>query len=368
MVKPVCEDPKARKKAKHREAMVEFRLNKKQKQNNLLLEHRRLEDRMKALVAAAKAAAARTGGTTDTLQKLVVEREILRSQNIALREEIQRHEKFKKIVLEARDDPMEKEESTLLSGDGESGWRVRFEDAAEPSFHFHPFTRDEFDTKIKQFESELKTGKASLVKVGSFFGWDVLRAPLVSASDGKSLLARSKVSKRLRCSLDVHQKMSYTKQKDLSPLVVTPMGWGLHKRTNVSTQVLQEFDQDSIVFVHSIPGPEKALRYFFQVRRAQWTLRDGRRKLMASLVITDSEANRRSREAEDSHDKVEWATEGAINVSVTEVDDNSIDVVCDHWAACESELHAEYLMIQWTQFAVWWEQLIVPTNLLLQKT
>ncbi|KAG6949854.1 hypothetical protein JG688_00014463 [Phytophthora aleatoria] len=50
------------------------------------------------------------------------------------------------------------------------------------------------------------------------------------------------------------------------------------------------------------------------------------------------------------------------------MDEKSIKVVCDHWASCESKLHAEYLMIQWTQFAVWWEQLTVPSNLLLNTT
>lgn len=55
-------------------------------------------------------------------------------------------------------------------------------------------------------------------------------------------------------------------------------------------------------------------------------------------------------------------------MAITEVDGNSIDIVCDHWAACQSELHAEYLMIQWTQFSVWWEQLTVPSNLLLSST
>ncbi|EEY54830.1 uncharacterized protein PITG_08389 [Phytophthora infestans T30-4] len=142
--------------------------------------------------------------------------------------------------------------------------------------------------------------------------------------------------------------MSYTKQKDLSPMIVTPIGWGLHQRGKASTHVLQDFDQDTLVFARDIPGPEKRIRYLFQVRRAQWELADGRRKLTASLAIIDSDANRRS-----------------IQVSVTEMDENSIKVACDHWASCESKLHAEYLMIQWTQFAVWWEQLTVPSNLLL---
>ncbi|KAE9038194.1 hypothetical protein PR003_g7242 [Phytophthora rubi] len=358
------EDPKARKRAKHRAVMVEFRLNKKEKKKKLEAEHQRLEREMKTLVDSARTAAGlEDGGVSAALRELVVEREALQTQNVALREEIKRHEKLQALVHETSEDPTGVEESTLLSH-GESGWRVNFEGGG-PSFYFHPLTRDEFDTTMQRFDAELKSGKSSLSMVRTFFGWEVRKSPLVTASDGKSLLVRTRVSKRLRCSLDVHQKLSYTKQKDLSPIIVTPVGWGLHKRTNVSTQVLQEFDQDAVVLAHNIPGPEKDLRYLFQVRRSQWQLQDGRRKLTASLVITDSDANRRSRDAEGFQDGVEWATEGGIYVAITEVDENYIDVVCDHWAACQSELHAEYLMIQWTQFSVWWEQLTVPSNLLL---
>jgi hypothetical protein len=359
------EDAKARKKAKHRESMVEFRLRKKQGQQRLVAERRRLEKEMKALVEKVNAAAASSNGAdTNERQQLAVEREALRAQNLALREELTRLEKFEKFVVKASQDPMEKEESKLLSSDEEAGWRVHF-DGSNTSFFFHPFSREEFDARMARFDAELTSGKLSLPGVGSFLGWEVYRAPLVaSAMDSTRLMARTRVVKRLKCSLDVHMQMSYTKQKDLSPMIVAPIGWGLCHRDEASTQLLQEFDKDSLMFVHSIHSDGKHLRYLFQVRRAQWKLRDGRRKLTASLAITDSEANRQSREADVSQDEVEWATEGGIQVSITEADETSIDVVCDHWASCESARHAEYMMIQWTQLAVWWEQLTVPSNLL----
>ncbi|KAG7375570.1 hypothetical protein PHYPSEUDO_000607 [Phytophthora pseudosyringae] len=97
-------------------------------------------------------------------------------------------------------------------------------------------------------------------------------------------------------------------------MIVTPIGWGLNQRGKATIQVQQELDQDFARVVHDIPGPEKNLRYLFQVRRAEWKLLDGRRKLTASLVIVDSDANRRSRDVEGSQDKVEWATEGGIQV------------------------------------------------------
>ncbi|KAI9992910.1 hypothetical protein PInf_014848 [Phytophthora infestans] len=358
------EDPKkTQKKAKHRQAMIEFRLNKKEKQKRLVAEHERLEREMKTLAGTVRNAVACSNSVsvTHTLQELEVEREALRTQNLALREEVTRYEKFTTVVLEASEDSTEGEESNLLPSD-ETGWRVG---EGDTSFYFHPFTRDEVDAEMRRFEAELAGGMSSMSLAGTFLGWEVYHAPLIASTlDGSRLVARTRVTKRLRCSLDVHTQMSYTKQKDLSPMIVTPIGWGLHQRGKASTHVLQDFDQDTLVFAHDIPGPEKRIRYLFQVRRAQWELADGRRKLTASLAFIDSDANRRSREAE-TQDNVEWATEGGIQVSVTEMDENSIKVVCDHWASCESKLHAEYLMIQWTQFAVWWEQLTVPSNLLL---
>lgn len=225
------EDLKARKKAKHREAMVEFRLNKKQKQKKLVAEHHRLEREMKALVGGMRAAAACSGGSADALRELAAERETLRCQNMALQKEVKRYEKFQKLVLEASQDPIERDESNLLQNDEEAGWRVNFDGGEETSFYFHPFTRDEVDVAMREFESELESGMPSLSRAGTFFGWEVYSAPLVaSASDSTRLVARTRVTKRLKCSLDVHTQMSYTKQKDLSPMIVTPIGWGLHQR------------------------------------------------------------------------------------------------------------------------------------------
>ncbi|KAG3209869.1 hypothetical protein PC129_g19127 [Phytophthora cactorum] len=268
------EDPKARKKARHRQEMVEFRINKKEKQKRLVAEHHRLEREMKTLVETVRTAAACCSGESVTamLQELVVEREALRNQNMALREEITRYEKFTIAALEASQDPMEREQSNLLPRD-EAGWRVG---EGDTSFYFHPFTRDEVDAEMRRFESELVSGMSSLSLAGTFFGWKVYHAPWVASEvDSTRLVARTRVTKCLRCSLDVHTQMSYTKQKDLSPMIVTLIGCGLHQRGKADTHVLQEFDQDALVFAHDIPGPEKHPRYLFQVRRAQWKLADG---------------------------------------------------------------------------------------------
>ncbi|OWZ05416.1 hypothetical protein PHMEG_00022502, partial [Phytophthora megakarya] len=70
-------------------------------------------------------------------------------------------------------------------------------------------------------------------------------------------------------------------------------------------QLLQEFDENVFVFVHNIPGPDKNLRYLYFIRRAQWQLQDGRRSLTWSMVIADSDSNRRSRSVEELQDNVE---------------------------------------------------------------
>lgn len=357
------EDAKKYQREQHRATMVAFRLKKKQRGQKRKDEHRRLEKQMKQLAAEVRRASSNpsSADATRALRELVVEKEDLKKQNRALREEITRHEHLQRVAQEGVDGGSEKEEA-LLPTDGCSGWRVHFENG-EPSFYFCPFTRKEFDTSMVHFDAELKSSSKALVSVGTFLGWDVQRLPRTVSLDGKSM-ARARFSKRIGCSLEEHLRVSVTKQKDLSPVVVTPLGWSLRDRPAISTQVLQQFDQDSLLFLHNIPG-DVHLRYLFQLRRTEWKLPDGRRKLQLSLAVVDSDANRRSREAEGKQDNVEWFTEGGLNVSLTEIDDKSIHVVSDHWVGCHSSLHAEYMLVQWAQFAVWWEQMTAPTNLLL---
>lgn len=241
-------------------------------------------------------------------------------------------------------------------------------DGGETSFHFHPLTRDDFDATMTRFDAELANGMSSLTKADSVFGWEILKAPLTASSlDSKRLLVRARVTKRLRCSLDLFQQALGMQHKYLTPTIASPLGCGLHQRPKVRTEVLQELDEESTVFAHSITGAHKDLYYLFQVRRAQWETQDGRRKLTLSLAVTDSDANRRSRYAEALELSVEWATEGGVHVPVTEIEENLIEVSCDHWASSESKQHVEHLMIQWAQLAIWWEQLAVLSNLLLSK-
>ncbi|KAG3113134.1 hypothetical protein PI124_g13121 [Phytophthora idaei] len=194
------EDPKARKKARHRQEMVEFRLNKKEKQKRLVAEHHRLEREMKTLVETVRTAAACCSGESVTamLQELLVEREALRNQNMVLCEEITRYEKFTTAALEASQYPMEREQSNLLPRD-EVGWRVGEGDTL---FYFHAFTRDEVDAEIRMFESELVNGMSSFRWLGRLSGG----------------------------TCTTHSWLLRRWTKDLSPMIVTPIGCGLHQR------------------------------------------------------------------------------------------------------------------------------------------
>ncbi|KAG6617707.1 uncharacterized protein IUM83_09549 [Phytophthora cinnamomi] len=228
-------------KEQHRISMVSFRRNKKQMKMRQQSEFLRLEREMKLLVDAVRDAAACSSSsnakvspdktTNETLRELVVQCELLQNANRALRAEIERHETFQKIVVEARQKSVEMETPALLP---QSGWRVNL-DTGAPSFHFHPFTRAEFDAGMGCFDTEL---------AGS--------------------VART---------------------------VVTPIGWSIHHRHNVGTQMLQDFGNDCFVFVHNIPGPDKNLRYLYIVQRSQWLLQGGRRRMVLKMAIVDSEAN-----------------------------------------------------------------------------
>lgn len=193
-------------------------------------------------------------------------------------------------MLKEADLAADKGVNDVLVYDLKPGWRVRFE-RGEPSFHFHPFTKDEYDAALEGFEKKLASGMSSVSMVGTFLGWKVYRAPLTTSVDN-SVVAQVRLAKRVHCPLDVFLTISHRKDKDLSPILLTPVGWSIHQRHEVGTQVLQEFGAESCVFVHNIPGPDKHLRYLLVSRRAQYLLPDGRRRMTATMTVMDSEANR----------------------------------------------------------------------------
>lgn len=164
---------------------------------------------------------------------------------------------------------------------------------------------------------------------GEFLEWNVLHAPVLSAAEDHSLVAMSRFTKRVHCSLSVAAESMNKEERYSWPVIVTPISWGGVTSGRASTQVLQEFDDNSCVLVHNVQGCTN-LRYICLVRRHQWTEREGKRAITYTMLIADSEANKHSRFAEANEDEVQWVTEGGAHQTMIEVDAGTIDVVYDH--------------------------------------
>ncbi|KAF4315823.1 hypothetical protein BBO99_00008937 [Phytophthora kernoviae] len=319
--------------------MVEFRLKKKEQKQQLNNERRRLERQLKLIITAVK------------------------NDNGALRAAVAQYEKLKGVVLNEQQLVLEKNDSTVLPLDKQPGWWVHFSDN-EPSFFFHPLSQPDFNAVPNPCDPDFASSFLPAdVFAARLFGWEVYRSPLTQdVLQNKSTLLRVRFSKRLRCSLDAASVVSRAQEQELCPILATPIGWGTERRHKVSMQLVQEIGPDVRVLVHNIPG-QPSIRYLYLARRARWKLPGDIRKTCFSMVIFDSEANKRSRDSEPSQG-VDWVTEGGGYFTLTEIDENAIEVICEQWVSCESKLHAEYVMIQWTQFLVQWEQAILPSNLL----
>ncbi|OWZ00397.1 hypothetical protein PHMEG_00028414, partial [Phytophthora megakarya] len=121
-----------------------------------------------------------------------------------------------------------------------------------------------------------------------------------------------------------------------------------------------------LVMVCSIPG-DNHLR-FFQLARRQVMLDEasGNRAVQFSVVAADSKANTRNRAAEESASNIEWIHEGGHSIKFTEVDQGTVDIEYNHWAICESELHAQHLYIRWAHYVTtcFWSQRILTPKLI----
>ncbi|KAG7382058.1 hypothetical protein PHYPSEUDO_005324 [Phytophthora pseudosyringae] len=361
------EDRKEQKRRLHRIEMVQFRRKRKEKQQDLRGECHRLEEQVKQAATRAKAVAARGSshnGAPDTLRELFVEIEDLRHQNGALRKQLGRFKAFQHALLEAAQEcDRQQEEPILPTVDENSGWRVYFS-GGEPSFYFHPFSRDAFDTVIDTCTASLALEPPAMNLGGEFLGWSVLHATVTSAVDGHALVAKSRFTKRLRCSLlEVADAMS-KEDRNSWPVIVTPLNWG-GTTGRARTEVLQEFDNNTCVLVHNVQDTRGSnLRYICLVRRHRWTEREGQRVITYTMRLADSEANKRSRIAEANDDDLQWITEGGAQLTIVEIEDGVVDVMYDHWGGCESALHAQYLFVQWAHYALRFEQMVVPAKLL----
>lgn len=82
------------------------------------------------------------------------------------------------------------------------------------------------------------------------------------------------------------------------------------------------------------------------------------------MVIPDSKANKQSREAEHSRESVLCVCEGAAYMTLTQIDDSTLEVTYDNSSGCKNELHAQHLLIEWGHETMRWEALVTPSRLL----
>ncbi|KAF1772424.1 hypothetical protein GQ600_9003 [Phytophthora cactorum] len=368
---------------KHRARTTRYRARRQANHEAMAREHQRLEETLQRTLAAIEQRldhGAKEQDLVTKIQHLALERELLNSQKADLRAAILPYYKFHQLIKkqgfqvsdQERHECKEKDRSRIRDSRWipalptpdrpKEGWRVHFPNG-EPSFFFHPFTREEFDVHLKSCDAILALNPPSIEVTGSLLGWTVHHAPVTGTADDNSLVAHARFTRRVRCSLTDADKMLDTLDIDDWPLITTPLVWGYDQSKRTHCQVLQEFDTDAYVLVRNIPGPVHT-RYVNLARRLLRKQENGRPMTTYATVIAASEANVRSQGAEESGSDVQWIREGGTYIKFAEVDKTMIDVTYEHWSSCHDEVHAQHLFIRWAQYAVRLQQWVLPTRLL----
>ncbi|KAJ8578456.1 hypothetical protein ON010_g751 [Phytophthora cinnamomi] len=326
-----------------RRRMVNWRRLKKEKKAEMLQERRILEKELQLRVREARVARdqMQVGSISEAYRQSLVECAALTSENMALREAIQHQATTKnRLQQEAQEflEQLRPVDSTqtieMLALHGEAEWRVQFPNN-EPYFYFTPFTKAEYGDILER--SDFADRHPCIATVGKILGWTVHFNPLTENAPGESFMARARFTRRLRCSLDESWRILPRLDKNLWPVLVTPRSWELTQSGDMFCQVLQDFSENGHV---------------------DW------REDKYILTIGDSQANARNRDVEGPRDDVQWVLEGGVCITITEMDESTIDVVFDQWAGCLSEKHGRRLYIDWIKFPVDLEQYIVPARLL----
>ncbi|KAF4032609.1 hypothetical protein GN244_ATG15541 [Phytophthora infestans] len=397
------EDEKEWKRQQHREKMVFFRRKKKEQQAELRNLHQQLEQRLQQHLAMQRRAAARA--TRDqrpgqaeekrsAVVHLIAETEALKIENTALRDRIDRHKTLQESVVEAGDgleSAATEPTSSISSRDGSNsdssmsgsslssgssslshmaslqrGWRVHFS-GGEPSFHFHPFSKEQLDAVRQGYDAKL-TVSPPMELVGNMFGWDVERAPLVQHPSLNVLIARVRYTRRIHCAGGSAHATMDKLDSDSWPVLTTPELWQrIHNNVGTS-QVLQAVDEDTYVIARNTLNPTLGVhvRYLNLVSRRRIQLPDGRRSVNYAMAVVTSDANKRSREAEPEAERrrVHWVNEGGAYMTLTQIDRDTLEVVYDHCSGCMNEQHAQYCVVDWGHIVIRWEQLVTPSRTL----
>ncbi|KAK1943038.1 hypothetical protein P3T76_005675 [Phytophthora citrophthora] len=369
-------------KKQRRATLARFRVSKKKKFSDMCNEKEHLELQVKRRLAALNAIACSELDDTSPLEKicnqvclLALESDTLRNENREMYDKLQVLKRTWSLMQEAFMDvngvqnstpsnlyeASEKSQWVSHPRPNESGWRVFFPNC-EPSFYFHPFTREEFETLYQTSMAELLVRCEHVQPVGKLFGWTVHHALSVDGIKDNSPVACARFTLRTGCSLQTLDELVLQSDLKWLPLVVIPPSWNTKHLDTVSSQVLQEFETDAYIMVNNIPG-DTHLRYVHLIRRMPRRTLDGRRSIAYTMAIVDNSENTRSREAEDQRD-VTWAKGGCNMLTITEVDGNTVDVKFEFSAACQDELHVDQHYVYWAQFVCRWSERVIPPKLL----
>ncbi|ETP44325.1 hypothetical protein F442_09071 [Phytophthora nicotianae P10297] len=369
----IVEDKKQRKRRLHREEMVQFRLRKKLQEAELRTQHAQLEQELKHSLAQYKLQSAQglnafeEHGEVFTLQiqlrELVVQTETLRAENSTLRDVVAGHNKLQQEIHSEASRLIRDEEDYALK---DGGWRVCFAEG-QPSFHFHPFTKDECAVIIQQYDRAMTmTRSDGFITVGNLLGWKVERVPLTRHNTGKWMVTRTRFSKLIHCATGASSSTMEKLEAESWPVLTTPELCPRVHRDNCVSLKLQEVDEDTVVLVSNTPQFSRGihLRHLTMMHRRYSTDEEERRTITYVMVIPDSEANKRSRESEQSRGEVLWVCEGAAYMTLSQIDDSTLRVTYDNCTGCKNELHAQRLLVEWGHEAIRWEQLVTPSRLL----
>jgi len=204
-------------------------------------------------------------------------------------------------------------------------------------------------------------------EVGSMFGWQVQRAPLVPHPTLKVLVARVRYTRRIRCAGGSANSTMEKLDADSWPVLTTPELWRQIHSETVTSQVLQVVDEDTLVLARNTP--ERALgvnvRYLNLVSRRRAQHADGRRSISYAMVVVTSEANKRSHEAEPECRDVHWVNDGGAYMTLSQIDEDLLEVVYDHCSGCMDEQHARRCLVDWGHIVIRWEQLVTPAKMLV---
>ncbi|KAG7376246.1 hypothetical protein PHYPSEUDO_013926 [Phytophthora pseudosyringae] len=372
----------------HRKRMIRLRTRRAAEKKTTLEEFQSLEPELQKRIADLRRTGVRSGNgeiahIQRDMQRLVLERELLRQESVTLRQNLSRHQKYAMVIqvacpgavpaafdedLTAQSTNPERGHLTVRCIGPEwqtvqkrAGYRVHVPEGL-PSFVFHPFSQQEFDAVLGRHDSNARSDASQLAHDGNYLGWEVSRGANVPGNHW--LLGHVRCKKRLNRSID--SVLNSMKRDDgTSKWPITPTAEDVHLTGEISTQTLQHLDENSYVMLSNYPG-SPTIRYMCLVRQSPWKFVLGKRAQTFYFVVADSEANRRSRDAASAtKDEVCWITdEGGYSLTLEEVDDKTVDVIFHSFAYFTTEEQALHHFLMFGRIVTRWEQLVMSLNLL----